>query len=177
LVFVFFVKNHKDCGATIGGALYGAKEDTAAEKIRERAKHNEDSQSNGSLMRITPLAVFASKIKDNKIFEKVIRSEATLTHANETAQQVAICYCIAIRELINQPKEKDRKKAYEVAKTWALENGNEIIKSWFSDIDSEKFVFQTIFIFAIARFLEINGMGKNWFHLCIYFIKSRKIIL
>jgi len=81
--------------------------------VRKKAAQK-DSQSNGSLMRITPLAIFCSQIDDIKLFENAIRSEVSLTHSSLIAQNAAICYCLAIKTLINE--NGDRKKAYEFTK-------------------------------------------------------------
>jgi len=47
-------------------------------------KYNENSMSNGSLMRCTPLAVWISNLKkeDNHIFYKLIEYDVTFTHPN-----------------------------------------------------------------------------------------------
>ncbi len=81
---------------------------------RDRAKECGDSQSNGSLMRITPLAVYLSKVEDDKEFAELVRAEASLTHYNRIVQDAAVCYCLAIRELIKTPGA--REKAYTTAK-------------------------------------------------------------
>lgn len=58
-----------------------------------------DSQSNGSLMRITPLAIWAHKLEEQDL-DKVVREEVTLTHLNEIPQEAAVCYCLCIKYLI-----------------------------------------------------------------------------
>ena len=72
-----------------------------------------DSESNGSLMRVTPLSVFTSKITDNKILEKVVDADVSFTHCKLIVLLAVSSYCIAIRELING---KSRKYAYKIAK-------------------------------------------------------------
>eukprot|EP01022_Parablepharisma_sp_SALTPOND_P028908 TRINITY_DN72010_c0_g1_i1.p3 TRINITY_DN72010_c0_g1~~TRINITY_DN72010_c0_g1_i1.p3 ORF type:complete len:109 (-),score=10.90 TRINITY_DN72010_c0_g1_i1:423-749(-) len=92
-----------------------------------------DSQSNGSLMRISPLAVYVSKILDNTVLEKVVRAEVELTHSNKVVQDAAVAYCIAIRELISGTR--DCKKAYLEAKLWAISYGHKELQAWFKEID------------------------------------------
>ncbi len=82
--------------------------------IRERArKFNGASQSNGSMMRITPLAFWARDLHDAP-FAQVIREDAMLTHSNSIAQDATVVYCMAIKYLINNPG--NRKLAYTKAK-------------------------------------------------------------
>ena len=80
--------------------------------MRKRA-NKIDSESNRVLMRASPLAVYLSLTQDNKVLEKVVISEVSLTDENITVQQCVTAYCIAIRELING---KGRKEGYETAK-------------------------------------------------------------
>jgi len=87
-----------------------------ADEIRERNKNNIEnntSQSNGSLMRITPLGVYISNIKNNDLVENVVRAEVSLTHGNPIVQLSSVAYCLAIRDLING---EDRITAYNTAK-------------------------------------------------------------
>jgi ADP-ribosylglycohydrolase len=70
---------------------------------------NPNSQSNGSLMRITPMAIWAHNLPEEDI-DKAVRAETTLTHYNETVQRVCVCYCICIKYLILSGKE-DGKEA------------------------------------------------------------------
>jgi ADP-ribosyl-[dinitrogen reductase] hydrolase len=67
--------------------------------IKYAAKVNRDSLSNGCLMRITPLAVWTHRLSDADL-DKAVRIDAGLTHPHETAQQVCVCYCIAIKHLL-----------------------------------------------------------------------------
>ena len=49
-----------------------------------------------------------------KYLEKAVREEVMLTHSSQIIQEAAICYCIAIRALLN--KVGDRQNAYKQAK-------------------------------------------------------------
>jgi ADP-ribosylglycohydrolase len=107
-----------DVGITIGNVLFPLSHDMklTADEIRERNKNNIEnntSQSNGSLMRISPLAVYVSNIKSNEVIEEVVRAEVSLTHGNPIVQLSAVAYCLAIRDLING---KNRVTAYNTAK-------------------------------------------------------------
>ncbi len=108
-----------------------AKESDQARLLRTSAATVE---SNDSLMRISPLAVYLSRTEDDALFAKVVSSEVTFTHSSKTVQEASICYCIAIRELITHVGERER--AYTAAKNWAMRNGGNDIKEWFADIDA-----------------------------------------
>jgi len=84
-----------------------------ARVIRESALKSYTSQSNGGLMRITPLCVWTSKLTMNEII-KAVREETRLTHSNETAQNVSIAYVYTINHLLNYPGEYEQ--AYQKCK-------------------------------------------------------------
>ena len=52
-------------------------------------------------MRITPIAILCSQVKSEILKERIIRSEISLTHGNETIQQAGIFYCKVISDMIN----------------------------------------------------------------------------
>lgn len=74
----------------------------AAECIRNSRKHNALSESNGGLMRATPLAAYCAIIDDENEVIKLARTEQSLTHSNKTAQDAGISYVLAIRHLIRE---------------------------------------------------------------------------
>ena len=104
-----------DMGGTTRKALAAANPSKPnALEIRKRAlKFNSTSESNGSMMRITPLIFWARNLKDD-IFAQVIREDARLTHSSVVAQDATVVYSIAVKYLINHPG--NRKLAYSKAK-------------------------------------------------------------
>ena len=54
---------------------------TMNEVLEDIAETNEESQSNGCLMRTTPLGVFCHKLSDTYIFE-CTKKDVNLTHSN-----------------------------------------------------------------------------------------------
>jgi ADP-ribosyl-[dinitrogen reductase] hydrolase len=104
-----------DVGRTISNALREADEEKKEpKKLRDKAKVL-NSESNGSLMRITPLAVFLSKVENKKDFAQLVKAEVSLTHSSEIVKEAAVCYCIAVQSLLKEGCLGDRNKAYEEA--------------------------------------------------------------
>ncbi|OMJ95016.1 hypothetical protein SteCoe_1714 [Stentor coeruleus] len=68
--------------------------------------HNKDSQSNGSFMRSSPLAVFCRKLTFAELKEVVI-DDVCMTHSNKIVQDTECLYIRFISYLIQNPKDKD----------------------------------------------------------------------
>ena len=73
---------------------------TLEECINSINEYNKKSQSNGCLMRTTPLAVFCHKLDDIQIYE-CTKKDVNLTHTHEIAILATTCYNIAIAHLLN----------------------------------------------------------------------------
>ncbi len=91
-------------------AVFG---DNHANLIRESSLKSINSQSNGALMRITPLCIWTSKLSLPEMM-KAVREETRLTHPNKTAQNVSIAYVHTIHHLLNNPGESE--EAYQKCK-------------------------------------------------------------
>ena len=74
----------------------------AEDCIHNSQKHNARSESNGGLMRATPMAVYCATIDDENEVIQTTRTEQSLTHSNKTAQDAGISYVLAIRHLIRE---------------------------------------------------------------------------
>ena len=70
------------------------------------------SESNGCLMRISPLAVWGYKLEPAELYEAV-KLQTALTHSNGVAIEACYLYCFAIGILI---KTGDAQEAYEQTK-------------------------------------------------------------
>lgn len=75
----------------------------ASDAARE---YNSSSQSNGSFMRSSPLAVFCRKLSFAELKEVVI-NDVCMTHSNKTVQEAECLYIRFISFLIQNPKNKD----------------------------------------------------------------------
>jgi ADP-ribosylglycohydrolase len=72
-----------DIGTTTENALRCLKRTATAKKaIKMAIKHNKDSLSNGSLMKIQPMIIYLSKITDRDLFCKAIKADVKMTHPN-----------------------------------------------------------------------------------------------
>ena len=76
------------------------KGDNFNKLINKVAEVNEGSQSNGWLMRATPLSVYWYKLSDSKIYD-FTKLDVTLIHSHPTAIQSVVCYNIAIAHMLN----------------------------------------------------------------------------
>jgi ADP-ribosylglycohydrolase len=56
-----------------------------------------NSRSNGSLMRCTPIAVWASGIEKENDFYKAIEADVRFTHPNKLVIDSVYLYCTAIK--------------------------------------------------------------------------------
>ena len=121
-----------DIGMTTKSALkYIKLEDPKPSQAREAAlRWNAKSLSNGSLMRITPLAVWGQNLSDEDL-SKAAKEDTTLVHSNPLMSEMISIYCIAIKILIQNCDKKDRVKiAMEGAQDFA--NSSET-KQWLEE--------------------------------------------
>lgn len=89
-----------------------------------------ESKSNGSLMRATPIGIWAHRQATEKIAD-IAQLDSCLSHPNESCWQSVACYSIAIAHLINHIG--DRTGAFEAAAQWASVNANTEVQSWLAD--------------------------------------------
>jgi ADP-ribosylglycohydrolase/fructose-1,6-bisphosphatase/inositol monophosphatase family enzyme len=89
-----------DRGATIGRALSAAAQGSTADDRLERlrAGANVNSQANGSLMRISPLGIFAAGRPDEAA--DLARQESLLTHPNPVCADSCAVYAAAVAAAI-----------------------------------------------------------------------------
>ncbi len=61
---------------------------------------NYHSESNGCLMRCTPLGIWGYRLSDEDLFLAAVQ-DTSLTHSNKIPQCAVGLYCLAIKHLIN----------------------------------------------------------------------------
>lgn len=91
-----------DCGLTIADGLRGVP--------------NTDSQANGALMRISPLAIFAAESTDQDIIYWAMQ-DAALTHPHEICQQANALFVLGIAKAIK--KGHSAPEVYELIHNYA----------------------------------------------------------
>ena len=104
-------------GIATENAFYGADPiNPKPRNMRKEARFsNMKSESNGSLMRITPLAVWCVNMHQHpNLVAKSVMEDVVLSHPNYNCIQAAICYVLAIVYLLNNPQQ--RLLAYEYVK-------------------------------------------------------------
>lgn len=80
------------------------------------AKHNINSLSNASLMKLAPLAVWTSSLSSVEELKTAVVADVEFTHSNKLVQLICYVYCASINFLLNNPLDPDRAtQAYEIA--------------------------------------------------------------
>ncbi|WP_036485298.1 ADP-ribosylglycohydrolase family protein [Myxosarcina sp. GI1] len=102
---------------------YAATMKTAA------AKQCMGSKANGSLMRITPLAIWGKDLATDELAD-FARQDSALSHPNPSCGYAVACYCIAIAHLLDY--SGDCVGAFESAKSW-LDSQNPKTENSFSE--------------------------------------------
>ena len=98
-----------DIGATLRGALFKCGASSNYKQIVQhtaKLPKNLTSESNGSLMRISPLGIWARNLSDAEI-EKAVRLEVCISHPSPTAQDAAVVYVIALAEAVKTMGNKE----------------------------------------------------------------------
>ena len=101
-------------------------------------KYNGSSKSNGGIMRITPLAVWSSKLDSLDDVEKVIIEENSITHSNPLEQKAAISYCLAIRYLILN--HGDVEGTLKHVENWITNKGDEELNQWWMMVKKKEWM-------------------------------------
>jgi ADP-ribosylglycohydrolase len=89
-----------DIGSTTGAALEAASEGKSEdERLQLALQHaNHDSQANGSLMRISPLGIFAAGSPETAA--RCVRADSRLTHPHPVCQDACAVFAAAIAHAV-----------------------------------------------------------------------------
>ncbi len=106
-----------DIGSTTSQALSAAARASAGgvAQAAQRAA-NRDSQANGALMRVSPLAIFGAALPNDEL-ASLARQDASLTHPNPACQGASAVLCVAIAEAIRTGGSPAQ--VYAAALRWA----------------------------------------------------------
>ena len=144
-----------DVGNTIGTALYPVYEINKKvgkfsfyKKIFESAsKNNMNSESNGCLMRITPLVVWCRNLSNEDI-KKAVEADVKLTHPNETVVEACYFWVLALVKLINFKNNPSlttnenikirMKTVYDKMESLITQTQNKDIWEWWKTVQNEE---------------------------------------
>jgi len=90
-----------------------------------------ENQSNGALMRATPIAAFFYEEPD-VVVAAMARDDALLSHPSPVCQDANAAYCVAIAYLIRGRSPQEAFSAAEAVVT------NETVRSWLADAKNQK---------------------------------------
>ena len=98
-----------DIGFTTRAALGALKKEATYSSAKAASdEKNQQSQSNGSLMRITPLAVWTSSMSDEESILKTISLDVSMTHPHVLVHHAICLYCVTIHFLLKNKNDPDR---------------------------------------------------------------------
>jgi ADP-ribosylglycohydrolase len=114
----------------IGNTCRTAFSSSLDEMVENAKKYSKSSESNGSMMRITPIPVLYHMFPYEKIYKYAIQ-DCKLSHPSEICQEIAGLYTITIAYLINNPG--DFHGAIKFVSKWIKDK---TVKEWFEDSKS-----------------------------------------
>ena len=102
----WFADGPFDSGGTCRNGIKGinVRNPKAKDAIRSAQCYNTKSQSNGSLMKCTPIAVWSQNL-ETKDALRAVDADVIMIHSNFDVSQVIGGYCLAIKYLLNNPTE------------------------------------------------------------------------
>ena len=93
------------------------------------------SMSNGSLMRITPLAVWARNLNVENLHKCVV-AEISMTHSMQAIHFACTAYCIAIKVLTKNADDDNRAAmAVQAVRDYAAGSPSMTLKKWMQSVD------------------------------------------
>jgi ADP-ribosylglycohydrolase len=106
-----------------------------AQAMEDAARYGETllSKSNGSLMRISHLAILGWRLPDERL-AALARADSALSHANDVPSDACAAYCICAAELI---RSGDVDGALNRMQRWAENNACSDIQEWIAHSLSE----------------------------------------
>ena len=88
--------------------------------MKKAALKGINSESNGCLMRLIPLAVWCRNLKELDIID-CIYSECELTHANPKCKIINLCYALLVKFIF---ENETREKSFEKMKNFIFDSNN-----------------------------------------------------
>lgn len=120
-----------DIGMTCSQAMRGGRGAPQGETAsRMRAAATPTSKSNGSLMRISPLGIFAHALPAARVAE-MSRQESRLTHPSEACQDACAAFTVAVAHAIS--RGDGPQAAYAAALAWSEAHACGEVVEWVRD--------------------------------------------
>ncbi len=132
--------NPFDCGMTCGRAFAFFK---SAKIMKENSvKYSMLSESNGSLMRATPIPVLG--VMNGLTYERIAMNaalDASLSHPSEVCKDCNILYCLAIAHLLSNVNKTTRAEdALRFVDSWCQKKSiHPTVRSWLEDSKKESY--------------------------------------
>lgn len=108
-----------------------------AEVLKESKSKNRKSTSSESLLRLLPLAIWTSTVKNPYQVKKAISAEASLVHQHKLVHSAIFIYFMALQCLLQNPRDDKRgSKAYDYAYELSKQelargvNSGDSVKEW-----------------------------------------------
>lgn len=147
-----------DIGRTWRETLFKADaKNPLVDKVKKQAAKSGKSQSNGALMRITPMAVFWHRMSKEDIFTAA-KEDASFTHSNDVIFLTNGLYCYAIVMSINGTPVAD---IYSTICEEIKECKNTDIQEWLEESQKEE----------MPKINKKEGWVKFAFTLCLRYLK------
>lgn len=152
-----------DMGQTTTFALMGAK--NADDMVTNAFQYNEDSESNGSLMRCLPIAVF-SIFKPYDLILEIAEIDASLTHYSSVVKLVTGIYCCIISTILSNHLTNKTVDISELLKdVKKLSKKNKVVYNWYKE---------GVNMLNLNEYNAIKNEGhvKHAFIMVIYFLHN-----
>lgn len=120
------------CRTAFGNAWFRYKEQGGTNGLGEymkkiAAENSMVSEANGALMRVVPVAIWASSLSLDKVADMAAK-DALLSHPSQVCQDCNRLYCIAVASLIRNPN--DVAKALQNVEEYAMKHVDSTAKDW-----------------------------------------------
>mmetsp|Transcript_8756 Transcript_8756/g.15048 ORF Transcript_8756/g.15048 Transcript_8756/m.15048 type:complete len:394 (-) Transcript_8756:759-1940(-) len=125
------------------------------------AKLAAPSQSNGQLMRSSPLGIYGWQMTSSEIAE-LCNLDASLSHIADECRDTSTAYSIAIARLVNDV-QCDGARAFSAAREWVEANACDRVKQWMADVVQEK---------PLAAYPH-GGFVKIAFEFSMFYLKTQ----
>jgi ADP-ribosylglycohydrolase len=158
----WYKSNPADIGQTVEFALLGATEEI--DVISNVEEHNEWSESNGSLMRCIPLAVFGVIKGEDKLFS-MCETETKLTHHSSIVSTITLIYCTVIARILRCKMNNEAINVPAIFETIETLLDSPKLKGWYEE---------ALHLTNLLKYDAIKNEGhvKHAFIFFIYFLNN-----